>query len=74
MEKKSVQITTEFIKLDSLIKFAGVTVTGGEAKELVASGKVSFNGEVCLMRGKKVRVGDIVTIMDDKKTEISIEN
>lgn len=55
-----VEITSEFIKLDSFIKFAGLTDTGGLAKELVLEGKVKVNGEVCTMRGKKIRPGDKV--------------
>lgn len=62
MNREAVEITGEFIKLDSLIKFAGVTDTGGIAKELVKLGKVKVNGEVCLMRGKKIRPGDVVSI------------
>ncbi|MBP1565182.1 MAG: RNA-binding S4 domain-containing protein [Oscillospiraceae bacterium] len=62
MEKNiiNIKIKTEFIKLDSLLKFAGVTETGGEAKEVVQGGEVSYNGEICTMRGKKVRPGDVV--------------
>lgn len=51
-------ISTEFIKLDAALKFAAVAGTGGEAKELVTEGLVSVNGEVCTMRGKKLRNGD----------------
>ena len=51
MEK--IRITTEFIKLDALLKFAGLCETGGEAKELIQGGAVKVNGEVCTMRGKK---------------------
>ena len=54
---EKVVITTEFIKLDSFLKFAGLTDTGGQAKELVLEGKVKVNGEVCTMRGKKIRPG-----------------
>lgn len=54
-------ITTEFIKLDAALKFAGVCETGGEAKEAVVNGQVTVNGEVCTMRGKKLRDGDTVT-------------
>ena len=57
---EKVEINTEFIKLDSFLKFAGVTDTGGQAKELVLDGKVQVNGEVCTMRGKKIRPGDKV--------------
>ena len=59
---KNVTITTEFIKLDSLLKFANVVMTGGEAKMAIQDGDVCVNGEVCTMRGKKIRSGDVVTI------------
>ena len=62
MQKEHVQITTEFIKLDSLLKFAGVAGTGGEAKDAIQSGDVTVNGEVCTMRGKKIRSGDVVEL------------
>ena len=53
-------IRTEFIKLDALLKFAGLCETGGEAKNAVQDGLVQVNGEVCTMRGKKIRPGDTV--------------
>lgn len=56
-----VTITTEFIKLDSLLKLAGLCYTGGEAKEVVQAGQVLVNGEVCTQRGKKLRDGDSAT-------------
>ena len=59
---ENIAIKTEFIKLDSLLKFAGMVGTGGEAKELIADGQVQVNGEVCTMRGKKIRPGDKVTL------------
>lgn len=59
---ENITIKTEFIKLDSLLKFAGMVGTGGEAKELIAGGQVQVNGEVCTMRGKKIRPGDKVTL------------
>lgn len=62
MEK--ISITTEYIKLDQLLKFAGVCYTGGEAKEVIADGEVKVNGEVCLMRGKKLREGDVVEVFE----------
>lgn len=66
MTKKieTIEINTEFIKLDSFLKYAGVTETGGQAKEAVLEGLVSVNGEVCTMRGKKIRPGDVVSIDD----------
>ena len=62
MEQLSVTIQTDYIKLDSLLKFAGLCDTGGFAKELIQQGAVSVNGEVCTMRGKKVRPGDRIRV------------
>lgn len=59
---ESIMIHTEFIKLDALLKYAGWVETGGEAKQMVQDGQVQVNGEVCTMRGKKVRPGDTVTM------------
>ena len=56
----NIQITTEFIRLDALLKFAALVGTGGEAKYVIAEGLVKVNGEACTMRGKKRREGDIV--------------
>ena len=61
MEKELFYIETEFIKLQDLLKFAGLTETGGQAKILFQDGYVEVNGEVCTMRGKKIRQGDIVS-------------
>ena len=58
MEK--ILINTEFIKLDSLLKFAALVGTGGEAKRVLSDGMVKVNGEVCTMRGKKIYPGDKV--------------
>ena len=55
-------IHTEYIKLDSLLKLAGLVETGGEAKLLIQNGQVEVNGEVCTMRGKKLRAGDTVAL------------
>lgn len=61
MEKQIVEITTEYIKLDSFLKLSGVSGTGGEAKELVAAGGVLVNGEACTQRGRKLRDGFTVS-------------
>ena len=58
----SILIHTDFIKLDAMLKFAGLVETGGEAKLLIQQGQVQVNGEVCTMRGKKLRPGDTVTL------------
>ena len=57
-----ISISTEFIKLDALLKFANLVSSGGESKILIADGQVKVNGEVCLMRGKKIRPGDTVSL------------
>ena len=53
-----VAIQTEFIKLQDAMKFANIVYSGGEAKALIQEGEVTVNGEVCTMRGKKLRPGD----------------
>lgn len=64
--KKKIKITTEFIKLDALLKFSGETLTGGEAKELIQKGNVFVNGESCVMRGKKIRPGDNISVNENE--------
>jgi len=56
-----ITITTDFIKLDSFLKLASLVASGGEAKMIIADGLVKVNGEVCTMRGKKLRSGDVVS-------------
>ena len=63
---EEINISTDFIKLDSLLKFAALTGTGGEAKYVISEGMVKVNSEVCTMRGKKVLPGDIVEFADQK--------
>ena len=53
-----VVISTEFIKLQDALKYANLVYSGGEAKALIQEGEVKVNGEVCTMRGKKLRPGD----------------
>ena len=65
MKKETVTISTEFIKLDALLKFAGLVNSGGEAKTLIQEGDVLVNGEVCTMRSKKLRPGDTVTLGEE---------
>ncbi len=64
MKDMEINITTDFIKLDQLLKFSGMTDTGGLAKEIIQEGLVKVNGEVCTIRGKKLRLGDTVTVED----------
>ena len=57
---ENIKITTEFIKLDSFLKLAAAVSTGGHAKMVIQNGEVKVNGEICAMRGKKLRSGDKV--------------
>ncbi|MFR4973500.1 MAG: RNA-binding S4 domain-containing protein [Butyricicoccus pullicaecorum] len=59
---REIQIQSEFIKLDALLKFANLVSSGGEAKIRISEGEILVNGEPCLMRGKKLRPGDTVTL------------
>ncbi|MBQ4313777.1 MAG: RNA-binding S4 domain-containing protein [Clostridia bacterium] len=59
---KKIAISTEYIKLDSFMKFAGMSPDGASAKQIIQLGFVKVNGEVCTMRGKKLREGDVVEI------------
>ena len=58
MTDKKIKIAEDFIRLDSALKLAGFVSTGGHAKISIQNGEVRVNGEVCTMRGKKLRVGD----------------
>lgn len=64
MKHNKIEINEEFIRLDNLLKFSGIAETGGHAKILVQNGEVLVNGEVCTMRGKKMRKGDIAQVYD----------
>ena len=58
---ETIRIQTEFIRLDALLKYAAAVGTGGEAKQVIREGLVAVNGEICTMRGKKLRAGDRVS-------------
>ena len=70
METHEIQIHTEFIKLQDLLKFSGAVETGGDAKWIIQEGRVAVNGETCTMRGKKLRPGDRAAI--DGETELLV--
>ncbi len=62
MITKHIKIKTGFIRLDQLLKFAGVAETGGHAKTMIQEGLIIANGEPCTQRGKKLYPGDEVTV------------
>lgn len=61
---KEVKIETEFIKLDQLLKFAGIVGTGGQSKIIITNGLVKVNGKPTKVRGKKIKKGDTIEIKD----------
>ena len=62
---RSIRITSDYIKLDALLKFVSLVSTGGEAKHFIQNGEVFVGKDVCLSRGKKIRPGDVVRFGDD---------
>lgn len=61
-----IKINTEFIKLDSFLKWCGAASLGSEAKIYILDGMVKVNGEVCTQRGKKIRQDDVIEFNDEK--------
>ena len=56
------------IRLGQYLKFANLAETGGQARELIASGMVSVNGEVETRRGRQLHPGDEVTVTNGGPT------
>lgn len=63
---RTIRIKEEYIRLDSALKLAGMVSTGGQAKVMINEGLAKVNGEVCTMRGKKLRTGDTVEFEGEK--------
>ena len=62
MNTQHITVQGEFIRLDDLLKLTGCVQTGGQAKIMIQGGMVTLDGEVCTMRGKKLRGGEVVAI------------
>ncbi len=71
MNKEIIKLAPEeeYIRLDNALKFSGLTETGGQAKIVIQNGEVTVNGEVCTMRGKKLRRGD-TAVFEDTAVEV----
>lgn len=67
-------IFTPFIKLDQLVKFAGLAETGAKAKILIDLGEFNVNGELCIKRGKKIKPGDVIEFKGKKYKVVLDEN
>lgn len=70
MQKETIEITTDFITMDKLLKFSGIADTGGQAFHMVEDGVVRLNGQIVTEKRKKVIPGDIVNI--DNQIELTI--
>ena len=70
MEKQNIAITTEYIAMDKLLKFAGIADTGGRAFMMVEDGIVRLNGKIVSEKRKKVHIGDVVNV--DNQIELTI--
>jgi ribosome-associated protein len=75
MKQERVAITTDYIKLDQLLKFSGIAESGAVAKDMILDGIVLVNGTPCTMRGKKMRPGDCAEIQfEDETLQVLVEN
>ncbi|MBE6889932.1 MAG: RNA-binding S4 domain-containing protein [Oscillospiraceae bacterium] len=63
---EEIKIVTPFIKLDQLVKFAGLAETGAKAKILIELGEFNVNGDLCTKRGKKIKPGDVIDFKNKK--------
>ena len=70
MDSHDISISTQFIKLQELLKFSGAVETGGDAKRIIQQGRVTVNGQTCTMRGKKLYPGDRAAV--DGETELVV--
>lgn len=71
---ENIEISTDYIKLDSFLKFAGVAQSGADAKNLILEGKVKVNNQVCFTRGKKLINSDLISVKDNDYKVVKIEN
>lgn len=62
MDYEEISIHTDYIQLDQFLKWAGLTETGGQAKELLTEGLILLNGTVVTEKRKKIRPGDQLVI------------
>lgn len=71
---EEIKIVTPFIKLDQLVKFAGLAETGARARILIDLGELNVNGEYCTKRGKKIKPGDVIEFKGKKYKVVLDEN
>lgn len=62
MQQITFELRGEFITLDSLLKATGLAGSGGQAKSMVADGRVQVDGRDELRKTAKIRVGQVVSV------------
>ncbi len=70
---QEVAIHTEYIKLQQVLKLAGVIGQGSDARALIAEGLVYVNGQQALERGKKIRVNDVIEVKGGDSIKVICE-
>lgn len=68
---KEVEINKEPVELYKILKFEGLTASGGEAKQVINDGFVLVNGKVETRKRKKIISGDIIEY-DSEKIRIQL--
>jgi len=58
------ELESEFVELYKILKFEGLADSGGNAKQAIAEGRVSVNGEVETRKRKKIKAGDQIDFID----------
>ena len=74
IKMEEIVIVTPFIKLDQLVKFAGLAETGARAKILIELGEFNVNGVLCTKKGKKIKPGDYIEFKGKKYKVVLDEN
>lgn len=62
---REVEINKEPVELYKILKFEGMTNSGGQAKSVIEDGLVTLNGKVETQKRKKIVSGDVITLWDD---------
>ena len=62
---RTVDISREPVELYKILKFEGLAATGGEAKQMIARGQVSVNGEIETRKRRKIVAGDVLVVGDE---------
>ncbi|MCB1691008.1 MAG: RNA-binding S4 domain-containing protein [Halioglobus sp.] len=62
---RTVEITKQPVELFKILKFEGLVTTGGEAKQVIADGQVSVNGEIETRKRRKIVDGDVVAFANE---------